>query len=370
MEEEISARRVEPGDLIIPFSIALAQLAIQMLFNGNYGYFRDELDHIAGSKHLAFGYVDQPPLSIAILAVVRWTIGDSLHAIRFLPALAISATAILAALMTHHIGGGRFATSLASLCVVAAPVLLGQGRYFSMNSLDIFFWAAASYLVIRILTGDSPKLWLLFAIVTGLGLLNKYSIGFFCVGLAAGILLTQHRSQLASKWFWLGVLVASLLFLPHVLWEFKNGFPSLEFMRNASQQKNAPISVLEFTLSQFLELNYFSAPIWLLGLAYFFLDRHGRTLRVFWMGVRFRFRDHGRRQRKGILPLTGIPGALRGRRSFSGTTHSRTILELDQTGRRRHHLVWGTHHGAFCHSDTSHKDIHCLRRVPRCEAEV
>ena len=280
MPGNISARKVEPSDLIIPFSIALIQLVIQMLLNGNYGYFRDELYYIACSKHLAFGFVDQPPLSAAVLAVVRWTLGDSLHAIRFLPALAISATAILAALMTHRLGGGNFATGLASLCVVAAHVLLGQGRYFSMNSFDIFFWALASYVVIRILTGDSPRFWLVFGLVVGLGLLNKYSIGFLCVGIGAGLLLTQHRSQLRSKWFWLGALLALLLFLPHILWEVKNGFPSLEFMRNASEQKNAPMPLLEFTMGQFLQLNYFSAPVWLLGLAYFFFDHRGRELRA------------------------------------------------------------------------------------------
>jgi hypothetical protein len=281
MQGDSNSRTVEPIDLIIPFSIALTQLAIQMLTNGNYGYFRDELYYIACSKHLAFGYVDQPPLSAAVLALVRWTLGDSLQAIRFLPALAISATAMLAALMAHRLGGGRFATSLASLCVVGAHLLLGQGRYFSMNSFDVFFWALSSYIVIRILTGDSPRLWLVFGLVVGLGLLNKYSVGFLCIGIVAGLLLTQDRSQLKSKWFWLGVVAASVLFLPHVLWELKNGYPSLEFMGNASQQKNAPITLFEFIQGQFFSLNYFTAPVWLLGLAYFFFNHRGRELRVF-----------------------------------------------------------------------------------------
>jgi hypothetical protein len=280
METEATQKETTFTHLIIPFSIALAQLVIQMLFHGNYGYFRDELYYIACSKHLAFGYVDQPPLSLAILAVVRWILDDSLHAIRFLPALAVSSTAILAALMTIRLGGGKFATALASLCVVAAPVLLGQGRYFSMNSFDIFFWAAAGYIVLRILAGDTPRLWLLFGLIVGLGLQNKYSVGFLCIGLFAGLLLTPDRKHLATKWFWLGVLIASVLFLPHIVWEVMNGFPSLEFMRNASQLKNTPTTILDFFLGQLRELNYFCAPIWILGLYYFFFDVVGRRYRV------------------------------------------------------------------------------------------
>jgi hypothetical protein len=280
MENEITQEEETSTYLIIPFSIALAQLVIQMFFHGNYGYFRDELYYIAGSKHLAFGYVDQPPLSLVTLALVRLTLGDSLHAIRFLPALAISGTAILAALMAIRLGGRRFASALAALCVVAAPVLLGQGSYFSMNSFDILFWAAACYVVVRIMAGDSPRLWLTFGLIVGLGLQNKYSVGFLCIGLVAGLLLTSDRKHLATKWFWLGVLIASLLFLPHVLWELNNGIPSLEFMRNASQMKNTPTSFLDFLGGQLLELNFFSAPIWILGLYYFFFDPAGRRHRA------------------------------------------------------------------------------------------
>ena len=280
MENESKRNETTSAFLIIPLSIALAQLFVQMLFHGNYGYFRDELYYIACSKHLAFGYVDQPPLSLVVLAGVRWVLGDSLHAIRFLPALAISATAILAALMTIRLGGGRFASALSALCVVAAPVLLGQGRYFSMNSFDILFWAAASYIVVKIMTGGSPRLWLLFGLVVGLGLQNKYSVGFLCIGLAAGLVLTTDRKHLTTRWFWLGALVAFLIFLPHLVWEMANGFPSLEFMRNASQLKNAPTTILEFAGGQLQELNFFNAPIWILGLYFFFFDAIGRRYRA------------------------------------------------------------------------------------------
>ena len=88
MDRQPLMRRILASSLAIPFLIATVQFVLQVAFHDSYGYFRDELYYIACSKHLAFGYVDQPPFSIVLLAIVRWTLGDSLQAIRLLPSVA------------------------------------------------------------------------------------------------------------------------------------------------------------------------------------------------------------------------------------------------------------------------------------------
>jgi hypothetical protein len=283
MITKASLRTYFSGDLTVPFFLALSQLVLQMTFHGSYNYFRDELYYIACSDHLAFGYVDQPPLSIAILWVTRHLLGDSLYAVRFLPALVGAAVVFLTSLMTRKLGGGSFAQSLAALSVVAAPVLIGQGKLFSMNPFDVLFWALAAYIVLVILSEDRPRLWILFGAVVGLGLLNKYSMGFMVIGLVAGLVLTRQRKHLASKWFWIGAILAGVLFLPHVLWEVSNGFPSLEFMRNASQIKNVSLGALGFLIGQLRDMNYFTAPLWLSGVVFFFFYRDGRCRPLAWM---------------------------------------------------------------------------------------
>ncbi|MCX6143350.1 MAG: glycosyltransferase family 39 protein [Ignavibacteriales bacterium] len=283
MPPQALSRKTFPRDLTIPFLLAAFQLALHITFHGSYNYFRDELYYIACSDHLAFGYVDQPPLCAAILWVTRHLLGDSLYAIRFLPALAGAAVVYLAALMTRKLGGGSFAQALAALSVVAAPVLIGQGKFFSMNPFDVLFWTLAGYVVLVILSDDRPKLWILFGCVAGLGLLNKYSMGFMVVGIVAGLLLTHQRKQLATKWFWIGATIAGVLFLPHVLWEVSNGFPSLEFMRNASENKNVNLGVIAFFTGQLMEMNVFNAPLWLSGIAFFFFSRDERLRPLAWM---------------------------------------------------------------------------------------
>src|ERR1041385_6735750 len=125
MNGRLSNPGTEIRGLKIPVALALLQCALQTAFHGNYGYFRDELYYIACSDHLAFGYVDQPPLSIAILKVSRFLSGDSLQAIRFLPSLAGAGVVVLASLMARSLGGGRFAQGFAALGVAAAHSLMG-----------------------------------------------------------------------------------------------------------------------------------------------------------------------------------------------------------------------------------------------------
>jgi hypothetical protein len=277
---------VSVRELKFPLIVAGAALLLMAAFHNSYGYFRDELYYIACTDHLSLGYVDQPPLSIALLALWRWVFGDSLHAIRLLAALAVSGTSFLTALIARRLGGGRFSLWLSALSVIAAHTLLGSGRSYSMNPLDILFWTLSLYIGVRILAGDSPKLWIPFGIVVGLGLLNKYSVGFMCAGLAGGLLLTSHRKHLATGKFWAGALIAFLIFVPHAIWEIQKGFPTLEFMHNASQIKNARIGLSEFIIGQFKGMNYVNGLLWVPGLWYFFFHSNGKRFRALaWMYV-------------------------------------------------------------------------------------
>lgn len=261
--------------------LALTKLVAILFFSSRYGYFRDELYYIACSDYLAFGYVDQPPLSIALLALSRSLFGDSLFALRLLPGIAGAATVFLSALIARKLGAGIFGQALTALAVLFSPVLLGQSRYYSMNVFDILLWTAAVALTLIIIKDDRPGLWPLFGVIVGLGLQNKYSMAFLVIGLVAGLLLTSHRKHLGNISFWAGCLVAGAIFIPHVIWQIQTGFPSVEFMRNASLYKNAPLSPLGFLFGQIFEVGFVQAVLWLSGLAYFFLHRKGKTFRIF-----------------------------------------------------------------------------------------
>src|SRR5882672_6959608 len=279
------ARRSVHPDTLFIVAVALAKLALNVAFHGRYGYFRDELYYIACSDHLDWGYVDQPPFSIGILAITRKLLGDSLYAIRFRAALAGAATVVLTGLMARKLGGGRFAPVLAATAAALSPVVLGNGaRYFSMNAFDLMFWALGAYVLMSIIVDGKEKLWLLYGVVTGLGVMNKYSVLFFGLGTVAGVLLTAQRRDLTRRWIWLGGLIAVAIVLPHAVWEFRHGFPTREFIHNASVLKNAPMSVRDFAIGQAMDTGLGQTLVWLMGLGFFFWPGTTKPLRAFgWM---------------------------------------------------------------------------------------
>jgi len=51
--------------------LAFAKLLLHLLTAARYGIFRDEMYYVACSKHLAWGYVDHPPMNVFITWFAR-----------------------------------------------------------------------------------------------------------------------------------------------------------------------------------------------------------------------------------------------------------------------------------------------------------
>lgn len=261
-------------------ALAAAKLAIQLWAGQSYGYFGDELYYIACGKHLAWGYVDQPPLIAAIAWLVRKTIGDSLAAIRLLPALAGTAEVVMAARIAGELGGGLFAQALAGIAVIVAPGILTIDNFLSMNAFEPLIWLGCAWLVIRMVRTRNTKLWIWFGLLAGIGLENKYSILILGAGIVLGLLLTEQRKLLWSPWLLLGGAIAFALFLPNLLWNIQHHFPFLELQANIRRSgRDVALSPVGFFLQEIEAMQPLSAPIWLAGLWFFFRSVKGRPYR-------------------------------------------------------------------------------------------
>ncbi len=278
-------RPIAVDDFVVPAAFALLKLVLHAFAITHWGYFRDELYYIACSKHLAWGYVDQPPLSIALLALVRATLGESLVALRLLPALAGAATVFWTGLTVRELGGGRWAQGLACFAALLPPVWLAVDHYYSMNAFDTFFWTLSAWLLLRALDGGRPGTWIALGVALGLGLLNKASVLWFIGGAFLGILLTPRRDALRTRWPWLAAAIAALIFLPHVAWQVRTGWPTLEFMHNASANKMVRTGVLEFWLQQAVVMSPGTLLLWPLGLVALLRRGRHRVLGIAFIAV-------------------------------------------------------------------------------------
>src|ERR1700688_2810086 len=109
-----------------PALITVIYFAAHMATATRYGYFRDALYYLACSEHLDWGYVDQPPLIVFIAWVARHTLGVSLPALLFWPALAGAARIVLTAAVAGELGANKFGNALAALLAATPAVWLGN----------------------------------------------------------------------------------------------------------------------------------------------------------------------------------------------------------------------------------------------------
>jgi hypothetical protein len=273
-EEAAKEKQIIGG---IGFAVFLAH----MLVSGRYGYFVDELYYLACSHHLAWGYVDQPPLIAVITWLERTILGDSLYALHFLPAVAAGLRVVLTGYIGRELGAKRFGIALGCVGVTVAPLYLGLDSLLTMNVFESLFWLGAALIALKIFNGGDPRLWLLFGAVCGVGLLNKHSMLFFGFGLSAGLLLTKERKQLDKRWIWLGALLALLIFLPNLIWEIQRHFPTIELLQNVQRSgRNTEMKPWIFMLVQMFIMHPLAAPVWIAGLILLLRDTERKGWRV------------------------------------------------------------------------------------------
>jgi hypothetical protein len=177
-------------DLAIAVCFAITACVVHLLFNGRYGYFRDELYYAACGQHLAWGYVDQAPLIAVVARLSRALFGDSLHALRFFPALSSGAKILLTGWIVREFGGRRYAQVLAGTAMLFCPIYLTMDNFLSMNAFEPMLWMLCVAIALRIIRTGNQQLWVPFGLVAGIGILNKHSMLFFgfakCVDLGWG----------------------------------------------------------------------------------------------------------------------------------------------------------------------------------------
>ena len=287
MARKIGTYRAYTNHILL-LVLAGAALIIHFLTNiyllrySGYGFHGDELYFIACGDHLAWGYVDLPPLVPFLAHVARRLMGDSLFSFRFFPAVAHAGLVFLTGLMARTLGGGRFAQGLAALCVLFAPVFLLPGNFLTTASEPM--WTVCAFVLVLILRDHRSQLWLVFGVAAGVGFLNKDSMAFWGLGLVLGLLFTA-RDQFRSRWIWLGAGLALLIVLPNLVWEQQHHWVTLQALRQARDFNRLPFSFSNFWLTQVALNGYVSLPVWLAGLTFFLISPAAQQYRA--IGIAF-----------------------------------------------------------------------------------
>jgi hypothetical protein len=262
-------------------TLAAVRLLFHILTNGHYGFHRDELATFDDARHLDWGFVAYPPLTPFLARIGLDVFGTSPAGVRAIPALAQSLVMLVAGWMAALLGGGRRAQVLAALAVAASPVSLAAGHLFQYVSFDLLWGAITLACVIQLLQTDNPRWWIPIGITVGLGLMTRYTIAFLVVGAIAGLLISRRFDIFRTRWFPVAALLTICIALPNLLWQARNDYVSLDFLRSIHERDVRIGRADGFLWKQFLvPANLLTVPLWLAGLWFYFRRPEGSRLRA------------------------------------------------------------------------------------------
>jgi Dolichyl-phosphate-mannose-protein mannosyltransferase len=257
--------------------IAATAFAVEMAVSARYGYVRDELYFLSAGQHLAFGYVDQPPLTPLLARLSAMASGNTLVGLRVLPALGLAALVVATAAMSRQLGAGRAGQLLAALAAATCGEYLGAMHELTTTTPDFVFWAVTLLLVMRLLATQDPRWWLAIGTCVGVASEAKWNIAFLAAGLAAGFLATDARRLLRSRYLLFGCVIAAALAAPDVAWQAAHGWPSLDVFR--ALQTAAGHNRATYWLAQVFFTGPLLTPVWVTGVVWSLRSQAARRFR-------------------------------------------------------------------------------------------
>ena len=256
------------------YCLALLKIIIPyFLQNPVYEPHRDEFLYLAEGHHLAFGFMEVPPM-LSIFAWLTHLFGGGMFWVKLWPSLFGAATFIVAGKIIQSLGGKRFAIFLLFLPFIFGGYLR-MFFLFQPNAPEIFFWTMIAFCIIRFTQTGNIKWLYLFGVSVALGMLSKYSVAFYTVSILVGLLFTTHRTVFLSKHFWYASLIGFIIFLPNLIWQYLHHFPVIVHMNELQQTQLQYISPLSFLSDQLL-MNLPCFFIWLAGLFYTLFSKQYR----------------------------------------------------------------------------------------------
>jgi 4-amino-4-deoxy-L-arabinose transferase-like glycosyltransferase len=251
--------------LLLFGTAAVLIIALHLATDGNLGFHIDELYYLASGRHPAFGYVDFPPivpllarLETGLLGVTPWTL-------RILPALLSGVSVVLSGAYVRKLGGSLTLQALGLLVGVTAPLIVGTWL-FQTVIFDQVTWMLSLYWFLSILVDRRPRTWIWLGLTLGVGLEVKYLILPLIAGIAIATLLTPPlRHQLRTRYPWIGAALMLLIWMPNLVWQVANDYPTLTYILNHQGGIQSGGGVVTF-LVYFLVLLFLLTPLWIAGL--------------------------------------------------------------------------------------------------------
>ena len=265
---------------------AFTKLLVHLFTATNYGFQRDAYLYLAQSRNLDWGFFSTPPLLAFVTRIHTMIWGDSVLAVRLLPALIGVTSLFLVGWLIKQLKGGTMAQIIGLTAMLLSPAYLRTSALLQPTVVNHLFWLLAAVVVFQLVRKQEPRQLLWLIPVLGLGWLAKYSIIFYASALLAALLVSPHRKLLWTKYLPWTLAGGLLIILPNLLWQHMHNWPVISHMSELQDTQLGNVLLKDFIFAQ-LFMHLPALPVWIAGLIYLLVHPRHRAYRLFALAFLF-----------------------------------------------------------------------------------
>ena len=255
-------RRSTYSSFILIFVVI--KIGLNLLAISHFGFHRDEFLHLVLADHLDWGYKEVPPFIALLAKATQLFFGNSVFAARIFPTICGGLIVWFTGQITVELGGKKFAIALACLALIFSPAFAASDYLFQPVVFDQLWWVMAVWLLAKYSNTSSVKYLYFLGIIVGLGMLTKYSMAFFTFALIVGIVISKQRKMLLNRHIIGAAVVAVIIFLPNIIWQFQHHLPVITHMKTLQKEQLDYIKPSDFIMQE-LMVNGVALFVWLTG---------------------------------------------------------------------------------------------------------
>ena len=250
-------------------ALIVAMTALRVIYASVIDLRTDEAYYWTWSKEDVLCFLDHPPMIAWFIRSGTAIFGDSNFGVRFAGIVAMLVTQLLLADIVRRVTHDVRAIVLAVLLPEAA---LYYGLLMAKVAPDVAlipFAVAMFWALIRLHESGDGRWWLAAGVFAGLSLLSKFTAVMFLPAVAAFMLVPSWRRRwLLSPYPLAAALIAVVLFLPVLIWNYQHDWASFkfQFVRATATHEMSLRTVGDYIGLQFGLVGFVLLPVVLSGL--------------------------------------------------------------------------------------------------------
>ncbi|KOR29633.1 hypothetical protein TI04_08135 [Achromatium sp. WMS2] len=218
---------------IIPYMLILGILLLLSLITiAKLPLGLDEAYYWYWSQHPDLSYLDHPPMIAWIMTISTNVAGNQEFWVRSGGLLLLWGGFILGMFTLRELFPyiPKILAWEYLLLLNLVPVFSGATMIQMPDTPLLAFWLLALYFGAKIVNKHDAKSWYVLGIAVGLGLLSKYTMVLFVMGMLLFLILAPtHRYWLRRPEPWIGALLALLIWSPVWIWNLEHAWISFKF---------------------------------------------------------------------------------------------------------------------------------------------